>query len=521
MRVGIISVYVDYHRRGRKNRAALQPQIGPLIGGLLPADIEIEYINEAWRAPDWERHYDLLFISSMHSDFDRARQISHYWRRRGARTVYGGAFASSYPRLCQPYFDAIAVGDPEGTVPRIYQDFRAGRLEPLYAAAEYQADAVPPPRFDLVAGQAPHALCFEATRGCPFQCEFCVLTGLGTRHHTRPLASVLRDIRHGQTLLQDRVPRHHLRIVGFCDNNIGGDLNYLRRLCDVLTPLRLQWYGAATFNVISNPELVSVLARSGCRALFVGLESFNTATIRDMCKHQNVTRKVRAALDNCRSHGIVIISGLMISPLVDDLGYLLDIPRHLRESGLHVPTFICFESPIPGTPHFHRLARRHPSPFLPGALLRDFTGYTLVVRPAHAPVDKFIDTYRAVVRSVYSARNRARKLADDLPRFLRRGLWFPALADAVDVILNDPQPLAGRTLVAGSDLAPPESVPLTDRDFVSEAERRRIIEPWRVTDESGNVLDAWLGAAPVFASRKAERNEVEVSAAAPAAVSAT
>ena len=271
MRVGIISVFVDYHRRGRKNRAALQPQIGPLIGGLLPAGVEIEYINEAWRDPDWNRSYDLLFISSMHSDFDRARQISHYWRRRGARTVYGGPFASSYPRLCQPYFDAVAVGDPEGTVPEIYRDFRGGSLKPLYVANDYDPEAIAAPRFDLIAGQAPHALCFEATRGCPFQCEFCVLTGLGTRFHTRPVESVLHDIECGRELLRGRVPRRHLRIVGFCDNNIGGDLPYLRELCAALAPIKLQWYSAATFNVVANPELVRLMARSGCRALFVGL----------------------------------------------------------------------------------------------------------------------------------------------------------------------------------------------------------------------------------------------------------
>jgi hypothetical protein len=33
MRIGIISVYVDYHRRGRKNRLAMQPGIGPLLAG--------------------------------------------------------------------------------------------------------------------------------------------------------------------------------------------------------------------------------------------------------------------------------------------------------------------------------------------------------------------------------------------------------------------------------------------------------------------------------------------------------
>lgn len=513
MRIGIIFVYVDYHRRGRKNHAALQSQIGPLIGGLLPDDIEIEYINEAWRSPDWDRDYDLLFISSLHADFDRARQISHYWRRRGAKTVYGGAFASSYPSLCQPYFDTVAVGDPEGTVPAIYRDFQSGNLQPFYEANEYDATAVPVPRFDLIADQAPHALCFEATRGCPFQCEFCVLTGLGTRHHTRPVESVLRDIRHGIALLRERVPRYQLRVVGFCDNNIGGNLVYLRRLCEALTPLELQWYGAASFNVISNPTLVRMLARSGCRALFVGLESFNPATIRDMHKPQNTISKMRAALDDCRNQGILIISGMMISPLVDDLTYVRDIPRYLRESGMHVPTFICFESPIPGTPHFHRLAQRQPSPLLPGALLRDFTGYTLVVRPAHASCSEYLAAYRSVISDVYSARNRMRKLADDLPRFLRRGMWFPMLVDAIDVIATDPYPLPQRTLLGGSDLAPPESVPFTDGDFQSEIERHRIIDPWRVTDDEGRVPDAWLGTEPIYAAQRSALPEPAMLAA--------
>jgi len=503
MKIGIIAVFVDYHRRGRKNRTALQPQIGPLLAALLPGDADVHYVNEAWRDPDWSREYDLLFISSMHSDFDRARQISHYWRRRGARTVYGGPFASSYPRLCAPYFDAVIVGDPETTVPAVADDFSRGALQPLYHGREYRSEAVPTPRFDLIADQAKHALCFEATRGCPFQCEFCVLTGLGTRHHTRPIQAVLRDIERGRALLKGRVPKPHLNVVGFCDNNIGGNLTYLRELCKALEPLRLQWYAAATFNVISRPALVEMLARAGCRTLFVGLESFNPAAIADMKKHQNAVPKIRAALEHCRENGILVMAGLMLSPLVDDLAYIQRLPEYLRESGLHVPTFICFECPIPGTPHFQRLASVESPPFLPNALLRDFTGYTLVLKPARAPVPEYIDAYRKVIADVYSWRNRVRKLADDLPRFLKRGRWLPALFDAADVCATDPSPAGSRSLLAGTDTEPPERVPFDDSDFASDVERARILSPWRVTDGEGRVLERWLESAPVYPPPKA------------------
>src|SRR4030095_11089126 len=172
---------------------------------------------------------------------------------RGAKTVIGGSFVGSFPELCEPWFDAVVVGDPEGSVPQVYADFFAHSLRKRYVSPSYVPELVATPRFDLFAGKRHHALCFEATRGCPFSCEFCVLTGQGTRHKTRPIAAVMRDIAAGQETLAATMPVHKRRIVGFCDNNIGGNLPYLRALCEALRPLKIQWYGAATLNVIANP----------------------------------------------------------------------------------------------------------------------------------------------------------------------------------------------------------------------------------------------------------------------------
>ena len=504
MRVGIISVFVDYHRRGRKNPHSLQPQIGALLAALLPRDIDIEIVNETTQHLDWTRDYDLVFISSMHSDMDRARQISHYWRMRGAKTVIGGAFAGSFPALCEPWFDAVVVGDPEGAVPQLYADFCAGSLRKRYVALPYDAERVPTPRFDLFVGKRHHALCFEATRGCPFSCDFCVLTGQGTRHETRPVAAVMRDIAAGQRMLAHTMTAYKRRLVGFCDNNIGGSLTWLRSLCDALTPLDITWYGAATFNVIANPGLVRMMARSGCRALFVGLESFNPATLADMGKHQNVIRKMRCALDDCRRQGILIISGLLVSPVSDTPEDIRRIPENLTKSGLHVPTFVAFEAPIPGTPHFHRLGRTTAPPaFMPNVLLRDLAGYTLAVRPRKCPADEFVAAYREVTREVFSPRRRLAKIVDDVPRLLAGGHWLPAAVDVLDMLTMQAgaTEIPGRTFIAGTDLAPPESVPFVDADFASEAQRTAILEPWRVTGASGALLPQWRHSGVVFPGR--------------------
>jgi len=189
--------------------------------------------------------------------------------------------------------------------------------------------------------------------------------------------------------------------------------------------------------------------------------------------------------------------------MVDDCKYMRTIPESLDECGLHIPTFICFESPIPGTPHFHRLASSEVPTLLPNALLRDFTGYTLVTRPKRESVRDFVQTYKWLLQTVYSKWARIVKLADDLPRFLLHGYAWTAL---LDLIVQGPtrfrvQP--ARTYLAGTDVPPPEAsnVPFEEADFRSKEERQLILDPWRVTDCAGRVLPQWRHSVKVFEAK--------------------
>ncbi|HXX84586.1 MAG TPA: radical SAM protein [Casimicrobiaceae bacterium] len=492
MRVGIISVFTDYHRRGRHHRGFLQPQVGALIAALLPPDVDCELVNDTWSDPDFSRDYDLLFLSCLHSEFDRARQISHYWRRSGAKTVLGGPMATLYPELCEPFFDAVVCGDPEGTVPVVHRDFSRNELKRRYRAPQTARHAPPTPRFDLMARQQVALQSMEITRGCPFSCRFCTLTATGTRFLTRDLDDVRRDLRAAARVAAPSLSPLKRAFAAFYDNNLGGNLAYLRAFCAAIEPFDLTWATCVTFNVIAQEELVATMARSGCRYLFVGLESFDQETLVSMEKRQNVVRKVRDAIERCHRHGILLASGLMLSPANDTRAYLESIPSRLDECGLIMPAYISFETPFPGTPHFHDMARDGLK-LLPNALLQDFNAYTLVSEPRHMSANEFVAAYKRLHSEVYSLGRACRKVTSDVVSLLRGGSMFSPLAAAYESLF-DRQPLpAHRAFITGQEPPYPEahSVPLTDADFDSEPQRAAVMEPWRVSDARGEILPMW------------------------------
>src|SRR5262249_52469051 len=311
-----------------------------------------------------------------------------------------------------------AIGDAEGCVPAVYADFARGSLKPYYVAGRYDPARVPAPRLDLVPERQRMPIGLEASRGCPFSCDFCALTAVGTRFHPRPAAAVAAEVREAQRMLESRVPWYRRRVVGFYDNNIGGSVRRLRELCSALAPLGVRWASSITFNVVADPRNVRLLSRAGCRFLFVGLETFNPAALADMNKYQNAIGRIRDVLDCCRDSGILVVAGLMLSPTLDDLAYIASIPQRLEDCGLRVPAFVSFETPFPGTPWFRRLAAAPEPALLPGALLRDFTGYTLVVHPSHGGVEAFIGAYRSLLSELYAPGRRLFKVAADAAHFL-------------------------------------------------------------------------------------------------------
>ena len=244
MRVAIISVFVDYHRRGAHHRGVLQPQVGPLIAAAAA---------RLGRHRHRQRHLGrsgLVQVLRPRVPLVHARRVRP---RAPDRALLAQARGAGGDRRV----DGVAVPAPVRAVVRRGgggrpRGHRAARLRGRHAPSAAAAVSLGRRRVRARAHAAVHRvadqqifpLALEVTRGCPYTCDFCVLTAWARASTPGRRA---RRARPGHVARGAQGPDHRAaeeqapRMAMFYDNNIAGNLGYLRQLCDLTERLGLEW----------------------------------------------------------------------------------------------------------------------------------------------------------------------------------------------------------------------------------------------------------------------------------------
>jgi len=427
----------------------MQPAAPELLAALCPPAAEVELYNEKERDVPLDRHWDLVLFSYLDPFYDHTRVLSEIFRRRGMTTVAGGRHARQFARDCTRWFDAVVTAEPEANLSGLIADFERGRLRKIYDLPAGSPSAIPPYRYDLVDFRTNRfrSPTVEASRGCPFACNFCVLTGREPYVY-RPIDDVLRDIR-GMRWNRGLHGLLH-RAFMFYDNNLGGSPRHLRALCEALLPLKTTWGCSVTFNVLEDHELVRLMARAGCGFIYTGLESLNARSIESMNKRQNRLRHLDAVIRRTYAEGILLSFGLVIGSDGDTNEYLVRLPDYLSDLKFFAITFLGILCPYPGTPLFATVARE--GRLLPGTTARDLDTYTVCHRARHLDPTEVAEHYQRLCRSVARLPNLVRHCADKFFLSDRRG-YKPGLvvasleARSITHNLRNPE----RTYIAGRD----------------------------------------------------------------------
>ncbi|HET6890025.1 MAG TPA: radical SAM protein [Pyrinomonadaceae bacterium] len=412
---------------------------------------------------------ELVGIGAMTRMVARAYRMADAIRAVGVPVVMGGphvteAVDEALGRDGGPrHADAVALGEADETWPRIVQDAACGQLKEIYepvdeTGKERKPGLQPYPsipwetldleQFNLVPRIARsllechgkgwgtfHMVPIESGRGCPYGCEFCTVTGFfGDSIRFRTNESVVDELLR----LKMRARRHKGQVaVFFIDDNFAINIKRTKSLLRDIIAARAQlpWTAQISANLLRDEELVDLIAASGGRWIFIGMESIDPANLADVNKNFNKPSEYAAVLERLAKRNIYAITSFIFGMDNDTPGVADRTLQQIMKWPPVLPVFGQLTA-FPGTPLYTRLRAA-------GRMIRpkhwmDFAPFKM----AHTPLKITIEEVQVEVdkawRTSYSAKSNEIALAsiadriDDrimhlVARLFFRGIYFPQL----------------------------------------------------------------------------------------------
>ncbi len=449
-----------------------------LLQSLTPAGHEVVLIDGNAQPMDEEgiarfvreQNIGLVGIGAMTRMVAKAYRMADAIRAVGVPVVMGGPHVTeesdeALGRNGGPrHADAVALGEADETWPKIVEDAARGQLKDLYKPVddfdqERKPTLQPYPvipwdkinldQFNLVpkmvtpmlrklgAGWGTFRIIpIESGRGCPYGCEFCTVTGFfGDSIRFRTNESVVNEL----LLLKARAKSEGGQIaVFFIDDNFAINIKRTKSLLrDIIAAgAQMHWVAQISANLLRDEELVDLIAASGGKWVFIGMESIDPANLADMNKGFNKPGEYAAVLERLAQRNVYAITSFIFGMDNDTTGVAERTLKEIRTWPAGLPIFGLL-TPLPATPLYKRLEAagrltrpKHWQEFIPFAM-------------AHTPLKMTIEEAHAEVRigwaSMYSAKAMAQAVASlrhkplgyrlniFIARMCFRGIYFPQM----------------------------------------------------------------------------------------------
>jgi len=379
----------------------MSPPLGLLtVASLLRGEHSVVLENENVEPIRYDDRPDVVGISVTVNVLPRAIEIARRFREKGCLVVAGGIHVTAaHDTIPEDAFDALCVGQAEGTWLQIMRDAQAGTLKKLYRCdPALKREALVSPAYDMLR-EAPYLYCniVHTSRGCPYRCDFCYNSCPDSRYIRRSIPDVLRDIE--QT---------GLKHVMFIDDNFAGNPAWTRELLRAILPLKLKWNAAVSIDAALDGELLDLMKESGCRSLFIGFESVNPASIEGVHKRQNCREQYETAVREIHRRGIMINASFVFGldgDTPETFAATLDwiVKNRIETVTSHILT------PYPGTTLYARMKEE-------GRILtHDLSLYDtahVVFEPKGMSAKALYDGYIRIYKDIYSLKNILRRMPE-------------------------------------------------------------------------------------------------------------
>ena len=396
----LITASSDEIRTARKPRFLNFQQITmPYLAARVTSGWEVTHVDEEAEDIDWRIVPDVVGITFHTPSAYHAYEIAARFRSLGACVILGGPHTTLVPEEAARHADVIFVGEAEGLWEEFLNGFASGNYRPEYRqAGPVSLDGVPMACKELFHRNDFTSGVLFATRGCPNRCDFCSIVRMYQHGFSkRPVAEVAAEF----------ASFRGKRII-FWDDNITADKEYAKQLFRAITPYRKWWSSQATICAAQDDELLEIAARSGCKQLFLGLESVSQSSIQEARKGFNRVVNYARMIERVHAHGIAVQAGIVFGFDHDSPAIFKETLDFLEETGVQNATFNIL-TPYPGTPLFQRLDAQ-------GRIVtRDWRRYNgrtdVVFQPSQMSADELLAGFRYANQRFYSLSSVAKRLS--------------------------------------------------------------------------------------------------------------
>ena len=206
------------------------------------------------------------------------------------------------------------------------------------------------------------------------------------------------------------------KVIIFWDDNLANDREYAKELFRAIEPYKKWWSSQASIQAGEDEEFLELAARSGCKQLFIGLESISQSSMNEVHKGFNHVENYARIIERIHAHGIAVQAGIVFGFDHDTDAVFDETLDFLETAGVQNATFNIL-TPYPGTCLYQRLEAE-------GRILtRDWSKYNsredVVFQPRQMNPEALLEGYRYANRRFYSAESIYRRLSHSSV-----GLWW-------------------------------------------------------------------------------------------------
>jgi len=349
----------------------------PRLGAVLLSTIlrergyKVKTFIEDLAAPDWSfiESSDLVCISTITSTTIKAYRMGKQLKALNIPVIMGGAHPTFLPDEALEYADFVIRGEGEHSlvelleymdkgVPALrdikglsYRDRDGEKVHNPPRAFIEDLDSLPKPDFSLVHNWTPsNTYPVSTSRGCPYDCSFCSVIGMfGRRYRFKCVEATLEELRYAVS-----VSKATKFIV---DDNFAANKIRAKEILKAMIAekIKMRWSAQVRTDVAGDPELLRLMADSGCHTLFIGFESINPRTLEEYNKQQDL-EDIISCIRTVRYHGIHIHGMFFLGAETDDVETIHQTVAFAENLGIDTLQIVIL-TPLPGTPLFNDMMK--------------------------------------------------------------------------------------------------------------------------------------------------------------------